>query len=264
MTRTITRPSPADIAARRQAYQANRSAPDGAQRVLPAPAETRSSLIERDGKEFVLFEGTASVVERWYDMWDPWGPYVEKIARGAFDKTLAQMPDVNFLLNHRGMTMARTKVSKTLELFVGAAGDLDVKAYCNPQRQDVADLRIAIDDGDVSEMSFAFMITDGSWNMDFTEFTITEVDLDRGDVSAVNYGANPFTSISARAQDTFDGISRLSLPALAEARAQIDERMTALGGEQREEQTPPAAPAPALTPQGESVEMAHLRMQLAE
>ena len=35
-------------------------------------------------------------------------------------------------------------------------------------------------------MSFAFILDEGRWSEDFTTFTITQVDLDRGDVSAVN------------------------------------------------------------------------------
>ena len=57
----------------------------------------------------------------------------------------------------------------------------------------------AIDDELVDEMSFAFMLRDGHWNDDFDRFTILEADINRGDVSAVNYGANPYTSIEARA-----------------------------------------------------------------
>lgn len=250
---------PVDLTAREQAYASSGLIPSGNQRLNYAPAQLRSSIVERNGKEFVLFDGTASVVERWYDMWDWYGEYKEKVARGAFDKTLAENPDVSFLLNHKGMTMARTRESKTLELFVRENGDLGVNAYCNPKRVDVNDLRLAIDDEDITEMSFAFRITGGMWNFDFTEFTITEVDLDRGDVSAVNYGANPFTSISARAQDAFAGVDVLPLPALRAVSARIAERINALGGDEQA-----VDPAPAATSPGVSLDVAALAASLED
>jgi HK97 family phage prohead protease len=213
----------ADTSARRSHYTAQRNeAPGGASRNEAFATQFRSSLQERDGKEFLVLEGTASVVEKWYSMWDMFGEYEEKVANGAFTKTLEANPDVNFLVNHKGLSMARTP-AKTLELSVGMAGHLETRAWLNPQRQDVADLRHAIDDGAVDQMSFAFRITEFEWNDDYTQFVIKEVDLDRGDVSAVNYGANPFTSISAR--DAMQALDSLEGPALEAAHARIERRL---------------------------------------
>lgn len=144
-------------------------------------------------------EGYASVVNKKYEMYDMFGSYTEMVATNAFDVTLSKEPDVAFLVNHRGVTMARTKFG-TLELSADKKG-LKSVAYLNPKRSDVKDLIVAIGDKDITEMSFAFMIDDGSWNDDFTEYSINQVDLNRGDVSAVNYGANPYTSVSARQMD---------------------------------------------------------------
>jgi hypothetical protein len=47
--------------------------------------------------------------------------------------------------------------------------------------------------GDLDEMSFAFRVTRQEWNEDYTERWINEVNLSKGDVSIVNYGANPHT-----------------------------------------------------------------------
>jgi hypothetical protein len=47
--------------------------------------------------------------------------------------------------------------------------------------------------GDLSEMSFAFRIIRGTWSPDYTAYRIEQVDMNRGDVSIVNYGANPDT-----------------------------------------------------------------------
>ncbi|MEP6477842.1 MAG: HK97 family phage prohead protease [Rhodoglobus sp.] len=216
-----------DLAGRRAAALANPTAvPSSNQRDQEFGAQLRAKLIDRDGKKFYQFDGYASIVNVTYQMYDFWGPFDEKIDGAAFDKTLAADPDVAFLLNHRGTTMARTKVSKTLELSADETG-LATTAFCNPERQDVKDMALAISDGDIDQMSFAFRIVRGQWSPDYTEYTILEVDLDRGDVSAVNYGANPYTSISARAKQAFDAIDHLEGPALqaalARAQARVDE-----------------------------------------
>jgi HK97 family phage prohead protease len=178
-----------------------RTAPNDGERArwVDSPAEVRAKLVDRDGKQFYQLDGYASVVERAYEMWDFFGPYEEVVAARAFNETLTAKPDVAFLINHTGLTLARTTAG-TLELSADALGLRSV-AYLNPQRDEARNLALAIEDKNVTEMSFAFMIEDASWNEDYTRFTIERVNLDRGDVSAVNYGANPFTSIAARSRD---------------------------------------------------------------
>jgi HK97 family phage prohead protease len=245
----------ADLGARRAARLANPAAPPSAVfRDETFAAQLRSTTVERDGKQFIQLDGIASVVDRTYPMFDMFGPYEEKVAAGAFAKTLASDPDVAFLLNHKGMTMARTKVSKTLELGTNSLGDLTTRAFLNPERTDVKDLVHAIDDGDVDQMSFAFRITAGEWNMDFTEFSITEVDLNRGDVSAVNYGANPYTNIAARAKQAFDGIDHLEGPALFAAHQRVQARMAAVA------KSSPASAAPT----GQNAATLRARLELED
>lgn len=256
----ITATIEADLHGRRAACLLDpRSFPSTPERSESFPAQLRSTLVERDGKEFVQLDGIASVVDTWYEMYDFFGPYNEKVARGAFDKTLSQAPDVAFLLNHRGMTMARTKVSKTLSLWTDQAGSLAMKAELNAQRQDVQDLRHAVDDGDVDQMSFAFRITDGSWNFDYTEFTITEVDLDRGDVSAVNYGANPYTSISARSKQALSSVDDLPVPVL---RALISRGQERLGQIPTGSRSDAAAPEAVIRENGMSAAAAAALVEL--
>lgn len=200
-------------------------------------AQLRVQTVQRDGKSFFHFHGVASTVEQPYTMYDWYGEYDEVVDAGAFDDTLAASPDVAFLLNHAGTTMARTK-SGTLELSVDSTG-LIVDAYCNPERSDVADLAHAIGDEDIDEMSFAFRIVSGQWSPDYTEYRILKVDLDRGDVSAVNYGANPNTSISARAKQAIAAVDELPAPYLRALAARAGERLGAAAV------TADAAPSPA-------------------
>ena len=48
--------------------------------------------------------------------------------------------------------------------------------------------------GDMNEMSFAFRVLKQVWSENDTQRRITEISLDKGDVSLVNFGANPATS----------------------------------------------------------------------
>lgn len=145
----------------------------------------------------VRVEGYASMTERAYEMYDMYGDYSETISRGAFTKTLSERADVAFLANHEGLTMART-TNGTLVLEEDTLGLRNI-ATLDSRRSDVNNLVLAIERGDITQMSFAFRVVQQEWNEDFDERTIREVSLDRGDVSAVNYGANPNTIIGARA-----------------------------------------------------------------
>jgi HK97 family phage prohead protease len=150
-------------------------------------------------------EGYASVVDEGYEMWDWLGSYTEVVRPGAFTKTLSEGPQVQLLLNHGGLAMAYTKAG-TLRLSEDSTG-LHMAADINTDRTDVRDMLAAIRDGNVDEMSFAFRVTRQQWSPDWDQRDIKEVDLHRGDVSVVNFGANPATVVDAvRAQD-FDRLN---------------------------------------------------------
>ena len=215
--------------ARAQAYQGvRRGVTAEAARMEAFGATWQHRAVEINGKQFAQLDGYASVTGLEYEMWDLCGEYGETIRQDAFDATLAAQPDVAFLVNHKGLTMARTKNPSgdpTLILDSDPRG-LHSLAYLNPERNDVHDLLLAMDDKNVTEMSFAFMLEDGEWDEDFEHFTITRVNIDRGDVSAVNFGANPYTSVSARSRQILADLAHL--PAGAQ-RAAFDRLATALG-----------------------------------
>lgn len=151
-----------------------------------------------------VVEGYASVTEEPYEMFDWYGPYTEVVRAGAFAKTLSENPQVQLLLNHGGLSMAYTKAG-TLALAEDSQG-LHMRAEANPARGDVHDMLLAIDDGNVDEMSFAFRVPQGKsvWSPDYDQRDIIEVDMHRGDVSVVNFGANPATSVEAVRSAMFD------------------------------------------------------------
>lgn len=122
-------------------------------------------------------------------------PFIERIAPGAFRKTLTETPDVRLLINHEGLPLARTK-NGTLRLqedTVGLYMDADL-----PDTQAARDLYTLVERGDVDQMSFAFRVIRQKWNEGRTERTLTELSLADGDVSVVTYPAYPTTSVEAR------------------------------------------------------------------
>lgn len=143
------------------------------------------------GGNSLTFRGYASVVDAAYEMQDFLGDYTEVIRAGAFARTLAAGADVPFKVNHDGITLARTK-SGTMRLAEDSTG-LHVEADLDPASPAVQTLRSAMERGDLDEMSFAFRVVRQDWSPDWTQRDITEVDLNKGDVSVVNYGANPHT-----------------------------------------------------------------------
>jgi phage head maturation protease len=143
--------------------------------------------------------GIASTTETPYEMYDMFGPYTEIVSATAFDVTLAADPLVEFTLNHNkagGAPMAHTR-NGTLILAMTEDG-LTYDASVDASRHDVSDMLKALERGDLAESSFKFGIDAGRWNEAFDTYTIMQVNLDRGDVSSVNFGANPTTTSGLR------------------------------------------------------------------
>ena len=129
------------------------------------------------GGETLTFTGYACVTNRSYEMTDLAGPYPELVRSGAFKDTLASGPDVPFLLNHDGLTLARTK-SGTLTLSEDSTGLL-TEARLDPKNSIVQNIRSAMERRDLDEMSFAFRVNDlnSGWNDDYTERSFGSLDI---------------------------------------------------------------------------------------
>ena len=122
-------------------------------------------------------------------------PFIERIAPGAFRKTLAETPDVRLLANHEGLPMARTK-NGTMRLYEDEKGLYFEAELANTQ--EARDLYTLVARGDVDQMSFAFRVIRQKYNEDRSERLLTEVSLADGDVSIVTYPAYKATSVEAR------------------------------------------------------------------
>lgn len=199
----------------------------------------------RDGSDenTFLVRGYASVAESPYDVYGgpDRGGFVETISRDAFNKTLADNPDVSLLINHEGMPLARTK-SGTLRLSADNTGLL-MEAEVDRRDPFSRALEIKLQRGDLDQMSFGFRVQRQEWNDDYTDRRITEVNLNHGDVSVVNIPANPATSVSAvsarsaiaaiREMDLAEvrGEGGLDLDELHEAHARIGELIEQMTGQ---------------------------------
>jgi HK97 family phage prohead protease len=180
-------------------------------RAFPVELEVRA---KKGVSNVSTIEGYASVTETPYDMWDMFGPYSEVLRVGSFAKTLAETPQVQLLLNHGGLSMAYTQAG-TLRLSEDSTG-LHMEADVNTRRSDVSDMLLAMEERSVDEMSFAFRVTRQQWSPDYDQRDILEVDLHRGDVSVVNFGANPATSVGAMRAADFDRLGDDDARALME------------------------------------------------
>jgi len=146
----------------------------------------------RTADDTITFRGLASSTDSPYDM----GYYEETMVRGAFDATLAKSPSVQLLVNHEGLPLAATR-NGSLVLEATERG-LEFTATADPSDPDAARIAGKVESGLMAECSFAFRVVNQTWDEDYTQRAITEVSLDRGDVSIVNYGANPNTSVTLR------------------------------------------------------------------
>lgn len=159
-----------------------------------------------------------------YDTKTDIGLYDEIIARGALDHT--DLKDVRFLIGHDyGMVpLARSRnnnENSTMQLRVTERG-LEIRVDLDTENNsDSRKLYSAVQRGDISGMSFTFVVDDESWDdLDSDHPTRTIRSFKRVyEVSAVAYPAYAQTSLQARSQDAALDSARASLDSAKEKRA---------------------------------------------
>jgi HK97 family phage prohead protease len=174
-----------------------RQAVDGRER-RRVPVDKIEIRAKDDGS--YTFEGHAAVFDEMSDdLGGGFGSFREMLKRGAFKGVLKD--DVRLLFNHNpDLVLART-TSGTLKLTEDPRG-LKVIADVAPTSY-ASDLRVLLERGDVSQMSFAFRIGEAGadeWHED-EDGNVTRTILRVGemfDVSAVTYPAYPQTDAAAR------------------------------------------------------------------
>ena len=126
------------------------------------------------------------------------GQFRERIAHGAFAKTLTQA-DVKLLINHDpNLLLARSKAGKgTLRLSEDAKGLLVQAEMANTSY--ARDLAAVMQRGDLDQMSFGFKMVADKWDRSDPNMPIRELRaVDLYDVSAVTMPAYPQTSAAVR------------------------------------------------------------------
>lgn len=177
------------------------------QRTVPAQIDTKTQ------GNSLKFTGYASVFDSPYDVYG--GPsngrgWSEIVDQRAFDRTLQGSPDLHLLINHEGLPLARTK-SGTLKLSTDERG-LYVEADLDRRDPDVQRIEPKMQRGDMDEMSFGFRTIRDDWADNDETRRLTEVSLDHGDVSIVNFGANPATKAELNFAQAIDFIARMDEP----------------------------------------------------
>jgi HK97 family phage prohead protease len=132
-------------------------------------------------------------------------PFIERIAPGAFKRSLKARNDIKLLWNHdTGSVLGSTRAG-TLKLEEDNYG-LRVTAVL-PETTLGKDVRTLVQRGDVNAMSFGFSVpaNGDSWNTDGTERTLRSVRIH--EVSIVAYPAYSQTAGTATVR-SFDGVAK--------------------------------------------------------
>ena len=154
-------------------------------------------------------------------------PFIERIAPGAFKRSLKSRNDIKLLWNHDSSTVLGSTRAGTLTLTEDNQG-LRVNAVL-PDTQAGRDAKVLIQRGDVTGFSFGFTVPKGgdTWNEDGTERTLNSIRL--MEVSTgVAFPAYPTTNGTAQVR----GLDKLAKRAEVDADALADAMMKLEEGEE--------------------------------
>lgn len=145
-----------------------------------------------DGTNALQLVGTPIVYGTAYSVRDMFGTFQETMHPGVVSDLLATGCDTRFLFNHGGLPLART-ISGTLTLEDSERG-LTCIANLDARQQLATDLAVAVERGDVTQMSVGMIVGDDKWDARQENRDIYKLK-DLTDVSAVTYPASPTTNI---------------------------------------------------------------------
>lgn len=176
--------------------------------------EVRSKVSEDESK--ILVEGEPVVFNQKTDIGGLWE---ESIDPGAIDEDT--LKDVRFLVNHNFdmIPLARSRrntKNSTMRLSIEEGG-IKMEANLDEKNPKAMELDSAIKRGDISGMSFAFLVDGDKWDdldSDYPKRTITHI-AEIFEVSAVTWPAYEQTSISSRSLES-------GKKSLADARAALE------------------------------------------
>ena len=179
---------------------------------------------QQDEERGSYLEGTPIVYEQWTDL----GWYDERIADGALTDT--DLKDVRFLVNHNTdmIPLARSRnnnENSTMQMSVEDGVGMHIRVNLDVENNaDAKALYSAVQRGDISGMSFMFLVDKDSWDEVDSEHpkrTITSIRKVM-EVSAVTFPAYDQTSISARGLDAALDNAKSSLEQVRAEKRAID------------------------------------------
>lgn len=159
---------------------------------------TLVEIRERTDTNEIVLSGTPIIYDKPYTVRDLFGEFTETMAPTVADDVIERGLDCRFLFNHDGPPLARTINGHT-----GGAGTMRLEntdtalvmtATLDARSQLSNDLMVAIERGDLAEMSCGFIVARDEWNEDFDERTILSF-AELVDVSAVTYPCSTTTHI---------------------------------------------------------------------
>jgi len=124
------------------------------------------------------------------------GGFIEQIDPKAFTRSLKAGADVRALIDHNPSLILGRTLSGTLQLSTDSTGLL--VEITPPDTSYSRDLMVSLERGDVTQMSFAFITKEDSWDKEESLNIRTLLDVDLHDVSAVTYPAYLNTEIGLR------------------------------------------------------------------
>jgi HK97 family phage prohead protease len=150
--------------------------------------------VRADGEDNAKLKGHAALFNEWADIRFFGENFRERILPGAFTEAIKR-DDVRALFNHDANIVLGRNRSGTLRMNedqTGLAIEIDT-----PQTQFASDLTTLIKRGDVSQMSFAFQVTEDEWR--YYDDKPDERDIKKVklyDISPVTYPAYEGTDIA--------------------------------------------------------------------
>ena len=184
--------------------------------------ETRTTPIEfevREGANGMTFEGYAAVFN---SPSEPL-PFIERIAPGAFKRSIEARNDIKMLWNHdTGMILGSSRAG-TLKLYEDERG-LKVRAEL-PNTSAGRDAAELLRRGDVDSMSFGFSVPSGGdeWSADGAERTLKSVRLHEVSIVAFPAYSGTAGTTSVRGLDQVAKRAEVDAEALADVWMKVEE-----------------------------------------
>lgn len=158
---------------------------------------------ESEGRKVIC--GHAAVFDNWSETIGGLFPFKEKVREGAFKNSI-EKDDIRALFNHDPNHILGRNKAGTLELVEDEKG-LYVRIM-PPDTQWAKDLQVSISRGDITQMSFGFIVVKDEWSTESGADTRELIEVKLFDVSPVTFPAYTQTDVGVRAYENYKAEQR--------------------------------------------------------